>query len=257
MVLPRLPAAELARARGARRARARRRWLASRRVRSVDLAPGEAAVAEDDALALGDRRGDRLPDVGERTPREPPLSRARRVGAGPPCAHARRGERGRDRRQSHAATCLRPSRASRERRQGGTRSRGRRRRGRRPRGRPRSSVAPTVTESECRAAGVEFASRGSTPRRGDGGLPAALDRARRRPRGAFFRFEPVMFEPKPVQKPHPPLLVGGESPAALRRAAREGDGWLASTTRRTRPPRWSRACARSGPRRAAASGRSP
>ena len=38
---------------------------ASRRVRSVTLAPGEAAVAEDDALAVGDRRGDRLVDGGE------------------------------------------------------------------------------------------------------------------------------------------------------------------------------------------------
>jgi probable F420-dependent oxidoreductase len=43
--------------------------------------------------------------------------------------------------------------------------------------------------------------------------------------GEFFDFGPVMFEPKPVQKPHPPIHVGGESPAALRRAARLGDGW--------------------------------
>jgi len=44
--------------------------------------------------------------------------------------------------------------------------------------------------------------------------------------GEFYSFEPVMFEPKPIQKPHPPLHVGGESDAALRRAARIGDGWL-------------------------------
>jgi probable F420-dependent oxidoreductase len=44
--------------------------------------------------------------------------------------------------------------------------------------------------------------------------------------GEFFRFPPVMFEPKPVQRPHPPIHVGGESEAALRRAARDGDGWL-------------------------------
>jgi probable F420-dependent oxidoreductase len=42
----------------------------------------------------------------------------------------------------------------------------------------------------------------------------------------FFSFGPVMFEPKPIQKPHPPIHVGGESDAALRRAARIGDGWL-------------------------------
>jgi len=42
--------------------------------------------------------------------------------------------------------------------------------------------------------------------------------------GDFFDFGPVMFEPKPVQKPHPPIHVGGDSDAALRRAARH-DGW--------------------------------
>ena len=43
--------------------------------------------------------------------------------------------------------------------------------------------------------------------------------------GAFYDFEPVRFEPKPVQKPHPPLLVGGESERAMRRAA-HADGWM-------------------------------
>jgi probable F420-dependent oxidoreductase len=45
-------------------------------------------------------------------------------------------------------------------------------------------------------------------------------------RGEFFTFDDVVFEPKPVQKPWPPILVGGESRAALRRAARLGDGWI-------------------------------
>lgn len=44
--------------------------------------------------------------------------------------------------------------------------------------------------------------------------------------GEHFSFEGVIFEPKPVQRPHPPILVGGESGAALRRAARLGDGWV-------------------------------
>jgi alkanesulfonate monooxygenase SsuD/methylene tetrahydromethanopterin reductase-like flavin-dependent oxidoreductase (luciferase family) len=38
--------------------------------------------------------------------------------------------------------------------------------------------------------------------------------------GEHYDFEPVKFEPKPVQKPHPPVLFGGLSPAALARAAR-------------------------------------
>ncbi len=44
--------------------------------------------------------------------------------------------------------------------------------------------------------------------------------------GEFWSFDPVMFEPKPIQKPHPPISIGGESDRALRRAAERGDGWL-------------------------------
>jgi len=43
--------------------------------------------------------------------------------------------------------------------------------------------------------------------------------------GEFYSFESVMFEPKPIQKPWPKIHVGGESPAALRRAAAHADGW--------------------------------
>jgi probable F420-dependent oxidoreductase len=43
--------------------------------------------------------------------------------------------------------------------------------------------------------------------------------------GKHVKFANVWFEPKPVQKPHPPIWVGGESGPALRRTARLGDGW--------------------------------
>ena len=43
--------------------------------------------------------------------------------------------------------------------------------------------------------------------------------------GEFFSFSGVKFSPKPAQKPHPPILVGGTSRAAMRRAATLGDGW--------------------------------
>lgn len=44
--------------------------------------------------------------------------------------------------------------------------------------------------------------------------------------GEFFRFDSVHFEPKPIQQPYPPIHVGGESIAALRRTARLGNGWI-------------------------------
>lgn len=79
--------------------------------------------------------------------------------------------------------------------------------------------------TEWDAVGLDFASRGRR-------LDEAVDVCRRlwtdeviEQHGEFFDFDPVMFEPKPVQKP-PPVIVGGESPAALRRAARLGDGWV-------------------------------
>jgi probable F420-dependent oxidoreductase len=43
--------------------------------------------------------------------------------------------------------------------------------------------------------------------------------------GNWVKFDDVLFEPKPVQKPHPPIWVGGESGSALRRAARLGEAW--------------------------------
>ena len=44
--------------------------------------------------------------------------------------------------------------------------------------------------------------------------------------GDFYAFDQVMFEPKPVQRPYPPIHAGGESEAALQRAARSCNGWL-------------------------------
>jgi len=43
--------------------------------------------------------------------------------------------------------------------------------------------------------------------------------------GTHANFNDLIFAPKPVRKPHPPIWIGGESPAALRRVVRVGDGW--------------------------------
>ena len=46
--------------------------------------------------------------------------------------------------------------------------------------------------------------------------------------GEFYRFSDIGFAPKPVQKPHPPIWVGGDSAGAFRRVVTLGDGWHAS-----------------------------
>ena len=43
--------------------------------------------------------------------------------------------------------------------------------------------------------------------------------------GEFYRFDRIHCLPHPVQKPHPPIWIGGHSKPALRRVARLGDGW--------------------------------
>ena len=44
--------------------------------------------------------------------------------------------------------------------------------------------------------------------------------------GEFCSFPKVRMYPKPIQKPHPPILFGGESAPALRRVGEVGDGWF-------------------------------
>jgi alkanesulfonate monooxygenase SsuD/methylene tetrahydromethanopterin reductase-like flavin-dependent oxidoreductase (luciferase family) len=44
--------------------------------------------------------------------------------------------------------------------------------------------------------------------------------------GEFVNFEPLWSWPKPVQKPHPPVLLGGHGRRALERVVRYCDGWL-------------------------------
>jgi probable F420-dependent oxidoreductase len=91
-------------------------------------------------------------------------------------------------------------------------------------GRVELGVGAGWLRQEWRAAGLDPATRG---RRLDEAL-AVCERLWTEEviehHGEFFDFAPVMFEPKPVQKPRPRIHVGGESPAALRRAARY-EGW--------------------------------
>ncbi|HEY1966338.1 MAG TPA: LLM class F420-dependent oxidoreductase [Pseudonocardia sp.] len=44
--------------------------------------------------------------------------------------------------------------------------------------------------------------------------------------GKYVNFDPIFAWPKPVQSPNPPIYIGGQSPAALNRLLRFGDGWM-------------------------------
>jgi probable F420-dependent oxidoreductase len=93
-------------------------------------------------------------------------------------------------------------------------------------GRVEFGIGASWLAEEWEAVGLDFHTRG---RRVDEAL-AVCKRLWTDPEvehhGEFFSFDAVAFEPKPVQKPWPPILVGGESAAALRRAARACDGWI-------------------------------
>lgn len=49
--------------------------------------------------------------------------------------------------------------------------------------------------------------------------------------GEHYQLDPVVSSPGSVQRPHPPILIGGTSNAALQRAARVGDGWVSTGLR--------------------------
>jgi probable F420-dependent oxidoreductase len=92
-------------------------------------------------------------------------------------------------------------------------------------GRLEVGVGAGWLRSEWDVAGFDFDTRGA---RLDEALAVCIrlwSEERVEHHGRFFDFDEVMFEPKPVQRPHPPVIIGGESPAALRRAARH-DGWI-------------------------------
>ena len=73
--------------------------------------------------------------------------------------------------------------------------------------------------------GAPFAERGAVTDEYLEAFKALWTQARPAYAGKHVKFADLIFEPKPMQKPHPPIWVGGESLAALRRTVRLGDAW--------------------------------
>jgi probable F420-dependent oxidoreductase len=87
-------------------------------------------------------------------------------------------------------------------------------------------IGASWLEAEWQAMGLDFHSRGRLVDEALTVCRLLWSEAVIEHHGEFFDFDKVMFEPKPRQRPYPPIIVGGDSPAALRRTAQFGDGWI-------------------------------
>jgi probable F420-dependent oxidoreductase len=81
-------------------------------------------------------------------------------------------------------------------------------------------------KEEFEAVGMSFANRVSRTREWIAMMKTLWAEETPYFQGRYHSFPPIGFNPKPVQQPHPPILFGGESEPALRRAAELGNGWI-------------------------------
>ena len=92
-------------------------------------------------------------------------------------------------------------------------------------GRLIAGFAAGYVEAEFAALGIDFHRRGAISDEYITAIRTLWTAELPRFAGRFAAFDGIRFEPKPTQRPHPPIIVGGHAAPALRRAAREGDGW--------------------------------
>ena len=74
--------------------------------------------------------------------------------------------------------------------------------------------------------GTEFATRAKLVRERVEAMKVIWTKSKAEYHGELVNFPEMMTWPKPVQKPHPPVIVGGAYPQAARRAVRYGEGWI-------------------------------
>ncbi|WP_127125254.1 TIGR03619 family F420-dependent LLM class oxidoreductase [Georgenia sp. SYP-B2076] len=85
------------------------------------------------------------------------------------------------------------------------------------------------SREEFVAAGASFRRRGARAEEYLACLRALWGQDRVEFDGEFYRVPVSNVLPKPVQRPHPPILLGGQAPAALARAGRLADGWISNS----------------------------
>ena len=92
-------------------------------------------------------------------------------------------------------------------------------------GRFELGVGSGWSSEEYAALGVPFERRGKRLDEYIEAIRAAWTQDRATYKGEFVQFEDAVMNPKPLSPGGPPIIVGGDSKAAMRRAARLGDGW--------------------------------
>ncbi|HJZ32081.1 MAG TPA: TIGR03619 family F420-dependent LLM class oxidoreductase [Hyphomicrobiaceae bacterium] len=90
-------------------------------------------------------------------------------------------------------------------------------------------------QEEFELMGLPFAARGRATDEYLEAFRALWTQERPSYRGEHVRFDAHLFYPKPVQRPHPPIWIGGESAAARRRAIRLADAWYPGNNNQGRP----------------------
>jgi probable F420-dependent oxidoreductase len=86
-------------------------------------------------------------------------------------------------------------------------------------------VGVGAVPQESDAMGSPYAERGAMTDEAIAIMKELWTQAEPRYEGKYHRFSGMPFAPKPLQQPHIPLLIGGNSHAAIRRAVRLGNGW--------------------------------
>src|SRR6478672_12932920 len=81
-------------------------------------------------------------------------------------------------------------------------------------------------QDEMEDHGTVYATRFKRVRESIEAMKAIWTKEKAEYHGEFVNFDPMIARPKPVQKPHPPIHVGGVFPHGARRAIRYGDGWI-------------------------------
>ena len=92
-------------------------------------------------------------------------------------------------------------------------------------GRTILGVASGYLTQEFAALGIPFRERGARTDESIDALRAMWTMEAPSFEGRFVSFSGIDAQPRPVQKPAPPIVIGGHSPAACRRAVARGDGW--------------------------------